>query len=236
MFYLLIISCLPAPKPRGIPLEACLEDEFDDIRYQALDSIKIRARINITYTNKTTNEQYIKTFCARWNPRVDKVSVLEIPDSDCRIVNANHSTIEIGTATCLSDPLFYRLAGDYENYTVDFYNVVLNFNEGINTEINLSTETKCKISCPDYPHICITENRRTRNFDTCERRKISVFVGYKGTDSKGKLMTSAAGMPSSVTKHNFNDLVDWAKARFSFVFKFIDKIYKLYETGGKDEL
>jgi hypothetical protein len=149
----------------------------------------------------------------RWYPKIDKLTVLEIPNV-CEWAQFAHSTIFLnvtsGDQIWGTKELTYR----YDDTYVTEFLATLVFMEkgritGFQWDSNFDTAS-CFRREPRINYSCPSEYKITGNCSN-DVRKFKIFIAFVGSDSKKVPLSSAQLIPSTFVKFGVGGIVDSVK-------------------------
>jgi hypothetical protein len=149
----------------------------------------------------------------RWYPKVDKLTVLEIPGI-CELAQFAHSTVALnvtsGDQNWGTKEHIYR----YDAAYVTEFLATLVFLEkgritGFQWDSNFDTAS-CFRREPRIDYSCPSEYKVSGNCSN-ETRKFKIFIAFVGSDSKKIPLSSAQLMPSTFVKFGVGGIVDSVK-------------------------
>ena len=186
----------------AISARPCNTEECDS-NSLATSGITRGKRIKITC--KISDASGNVNIYSRWYPAADQISLLEIPDPDCRIKSLTESaTITLSTQRSSSRPHVIR-KGDF---TVEYLSALIHLEKGNMTGIgwdNSFDSNSCKDRRVENDDTCCIYNPVG---DQCNGNSFKIFLGFFGTDSNGVPLTSAETMPSTFLKFGIGGVID----------------------------
>lgn len=222
LFYALIVATFSDPVI-VCNTQECVKSANERTSYKKGDLMKLWAQID-TYN---VEQEKRNTYYARWFLETDKLSVVEIPNTNCILTDSNETYITFHTNFGSTETINYR-HDENEDYIMEFLSVLTFFKNGAGTGVSYDSAfdtNACKIRDPLFKYGCAVKE------DTCTNRTIKAFVGFVGQDADEIPMTSAQEMPSSFIKFGaggiIDDATDLVKTAYDWADSTIDDIKDL---------